>query len=88
MPTANELRGIATIAQGLLAEILDADIEELRFDADFVDELGVDSLAQLELIHAIESQLGLRLSSDVSRDARSLDQLAQAFLDSAERSSA
>jgi len=87
MHTANELRRIATIAQQLLAEILDADIEELRFDADFVDELGVDSLQQLELVHVIESQLGRRLASDASRDARSLDQLAQAFLDSSERSS-
>jgi acyl carrier protein len=88
MHAANELGRIATIAQQLLAEILDADTGELRFDADFVDELGVDSLEQLELIHTLESHLGLRLSSDAPRDARNLDQLARAVLDSSEGSSA
>lgn len=68
---------IALLAQRLLAGIVELEPSEIPLDADLDDEVGVDSLLQLELMIDLESELGVRLSSEEWREARTLRQLAE-----------
>ena len=43
-----------------LAEILEIDEDRVTLDARFTDDLGADSLALIELVEALEEELGER----------------------------
>jgi acyl carrier protein len=43
-----------------LAEILEIDEDRVTLDARFADDLGADSLALIELVEALEEELGER----------------------------
>jgi acyl carrier protein len=43
-----------------LAEILEIDEDSITLDARFADDLGADSLALIELVEALEEELGER----------------------------
>jgi acyl carrier protein len=43
-----------------LAEILEIDEDRVTLDASFADDLGADSLALIELVEALEEELGER----------------------------
>ena len=43
-----------------LAEILEIDEDRITLDSNFTEELGADSLALIELVEALEEELGER----------------------------
>jgi acyl carrier protein len=43
-----------------LAEILEIDEDRITLDANFIEDLGADSLALIELVEALEEELGER----------------------------
>ena len=43
-----------------LAEILEIDADRITLDSDFADDLDADSLALIELVEALEEELGER----------------------------
>lgn len=51
---------IFTLIRERLAEILEIDEARITLDAVFVDDLDADSLAMIELVEAIEDELGER----------------------------
>ena len=48
----------------ILADIFDMDVEDIDEQADFFDELGVDSLVALQLIVKVERQYGIKLGGE------------------------
>jgi acyl carrier protein len=54
---ADEVYGIV---RGHLAEILEIDEAKVTLDANFADDLEADSLALIELVEALEEELGER----------------------------
>ncbi|MBM0232561.1 acyl carrier protein [Micromonospora sp. STR1_7] len=56
-----------------LAEILDIDSEEITDDANFVDDLGVDSLMALEITVRLEKKYGVRMQENELVEVTSLN---------------
>ncbi len=51
---------VVTMVRGHLAEILEIDDAVVTLDANFADDLHADSLALIELVEAIEEDIGER----------------------------
>ena len=51
---------VVLLIKGRLAEILEIDASQIAESARFADDLGADSLALIELVEAIEEELGER----------------------------
>ncbi len=51
---------VEQILRERLAEILEIEEARITLDASFVDDLGADSLALIELVEALEDELGER----------------------------
>jgi acyl carrier protein len=51
---------VEQILRERLAEILEIEESSITLDASFVDDLGADSLALIELVEALEDELGER----------------------------
>ena len=74
VPTTDEL---AELVRALLAEILQRPASELALESDLVEDLGLDSLQQLELMTDVERQLKLRLDVDDWLGGRDICGLAE-----------
>ncbi|WP_269857486.1 acyl carrier protein [Streptomyces sp. RPT161] len=71
--------------RAIVARVLELGTEEVTDDAGFRDDLGVDSLALLEIATQIESAFGVSLTDDDISAADTLDEIQQ-LLDKARRS--
>ena len=59
----------------LLAEVSGQDARRIGSDDDLVNELGLDSLAGLRLLAAVEKRFGIRFPDDHLAEIRTLKQL-------------
>ena len=50
--------------QGIIAEVLNVDAEDITPDTTFVDDLGADSLDLFELTMALEDEYGIEIPSE------------------------
>ena len=50
--------------QGIIAEQLDVESEEVKPEKIFTDDLGADSLAIVELVLALEEEFGIKIPDD------------------------
>ena len=50
--------------QGIIAEQLDVESEEVQPEKIFTDDLGADSLAIVELVLALEEEFGIKIPDD------------------------
>ena len=57
----------------MLANVLDVDVAEVTDTAEFVEDLGVDSLMALEVLVALEKQYQIKLDEAKLIELRSLD---------------
>lgn len=57
----------------MLANVLDVDVAEVTDTAEFVEDLGVDSLMALEVLVALEKQYQIKLDEAKLIEMRSLD---------------
>jgi acyl carrier protein len=48
----------------IVAEHLSVDLEKVNIDSSFVDDLGADSLDQVELVMALEEEFGTDIPDD------------------------
>ena len=55
--------------QGIIAEVLNVDAEEITMETTFVDDLGADSLDVFQIIMGIEEKF------DIELDAGSVEQI-------------
>ncbi|GAB3897809.1 acyl carrier protein [Kibdelosporangium lantanae] len=53
-----------------LADTMDVDVQELRDDADFIEDVGVDSLMALEVLAVLEKKYGVRFVEQEMRELR------------------
>jgi acyl carrier protein len=59
----------------ILSEVSRSDLSRTGLDADLVRELGLDSLAALRLLAAVEKRFGVRFPDDRLAEFRTLRQL-------------
>ena len=50
--------------QGIIAEVLNVDQEEITMDTTFVDDLGADSLDVFQIIMGIEEEFDIEIPSE------------------------
>ncbi|MFD6890584.1 acyl carrier protein [Streptomyces sp. NPDC059957] len=65
----------------LIADILALDVEEVTDDADFVQDLEVDSLMALSIVFRLERQYGVKLEERDLKQVSSLVQVLQLITD-------
>ena len=56
--------------KSIIVEQLGVDADEVSADASFVEDLGADSLDQVELIMAFEEEFGVEISDDEAEKIR------------------
>jgi len=56
--------------KSIIVEQLGVDADEVTADASFVEDLGADSLDQVELIMAFEEEFGVEISDDEAETIR------------------
>ena len=56
--------------KSIIVEQLGVDADEVTADASFVEDLGADSLDQVELIMAFEEEFGVEISDDEAEKIR------------------
>ncbi|WP_320779138.1 acyl carrier protein [Streptomyces sp. CRN 30] len=64
MPTADDRELFDALRELLAATVEDVSVEEVGLDCGLKDDLGVDSLALLELVAAIEDRWGIEVPMD------------------------
>jgi acyl carrier protein len=52
--------------RNIIVEHLDVDYNQVTLDARFIDDLGADSLDQVELVMAFEDEFGCEIPDDVA----------------------
>ena len=68
------MSNIAEKVKGIIVEQLGVDEDQVTEDAVFVDDLGADSLDQVELVMALEEEFGLEIpDEDAEKIARVKD---------------
>jgi len=71
--------------RGLLTECLRQDVSQVEQDVDLVRELGLDSLAKLQLLAVLEKDLGIRFQDEGLAGLRTLRQLMEAIQEAQEK---
>lgn len=56
--------------RNLVADTLDVESEDVTDEADFVEELGVDSLMALEVAVQVEKRIGFKITEDELKTIR------------------
>lgn len=56
----------------IVAEQLQIDVEQVVPEASFMDDLGADSLDTVELIMALEEELGIEIPDDEAESIRTV----------------
>lgn len=67
--------------RSLIADVLELDMEEVTDDADFVQDLEVDSLMALAIVFRLEKQYGVKLEERDLKQVSSLIQVLQLITD-------
>ena len=62
--------------RGIIIEQLGVDAEQVTEDASFVDDLGADSLDQMELVMALEEEFGVEIPDE---DAEKITRVREAI---------
>lgn len=52
--------------QGIIAEVLNVESEEITMDTTFVEDLGADSLDIFQIIMGIEEEFDIEIPTDVA----------------------
>jgi acyl carrier protein len=69
------MSNISEKVKGIIVEQLGVDQEQVTEDASFVDDLGADSLDQVELVMALEEEFGIEIPDE---DAEKITRVKEA----------
>ena len=72
MTTADKLKEIAEKVKQIVSEQLGVDEAEITPSASFTDDLGADSLDQVELVMALEEAFDLEISDEDAEKIRTV----------------
>ena len=63
--------------QSIIAEVLNAEPEEIKASASFVDDLGADSLDIFQIVMGIEEEFDLEIPADAAERIATVGDAAQ-----------
>lgn len=61
--------------RGVVAEIIEVDPKEITLEANFVDDLGMDSMQALEIMAAIEKKYSVQIPEEYLGEITNLSKL-------------
>ena len=64
---------LATQIREIIAKVIELPIDDIKPDADFIDDLGVDSLKAIEITGAIEKTFKIIVPEEEIRNIRTLN---------------
>ncbi|WP_405693526.1 phosphopantetheine-binding protein [Streptomyces coelicoflavus] len=76
-PTADERQLLEEVRDLLAATVEDLTVEEIGPDSSLQDDLGVDSLARLELVAAIEDRWQIEVPQEQAERLTTVRQIAE-----------
>lgn len=79
--SVNATPDILTLLRSQLGEMLECDPDTIRPDTDLRDELCIESLQQLELMHRLEERLEVGFDADAWLTPATVRQLADHIAD-------
>ena len=65
--------------QGIIAEVLNVEPEEITMDTTFVDDLGADSLDVFQIIMGIEEEFDIEIPNEKAEKIVSVGDAAEAI---------
>ncbi|MEN8203973.1 MAG: acyl carrier protein [Bacteroidota bacterium] len=68
-----EKQEILTRVKEVVSNVLQADSSEITDDANFVFDLGADSLQSVELVAGFEEEFNIEMDQDKALDVQSID---------------
>ena len=60
--------------QGIIAEVLNVDQEEITMDTTFVDDLGADSLDVFQIIMGIEEEFDIEIPTELAENITTVEE--------------
>ena len=70
---APDMDDIAKRVKAVTARILKIDVDDIDDDAQFVKDLGAESIQSIELVAAFEEEFDIEMDEDEALDVRSVD---------------
>lgn len=62
----------ADVVRGIIAEVSEVDMSQITDDADFTNDLGIDSMMMLEIVALIEKRLDISILESDLVDAQTM----------------
>lgn len=63
--------------QGIIADQLELDAEEIAYDSHILDDLGADSLDVVDLIMSIEDEFGIEVPDEALENIRTVEDMVK-----------
>lgn len=73
--TVGEVPGLSAVyerLQGIVAEQLGVEPDQVKRDAEFIQDLNADSLDMVELVMSLEEEFGVEISDDEVENIRTV----------------
>jgi len=67
--------------KGIIGEILDLEVSEIKDDASILDDLGADSIAVMEIVMELESEFDLEINTEEIPNFKTVNDIAK-FIES------
>ena len=65
----------------VVAQQLKVDLEEIKDDSDFVNDLGADSMASIELVAAFEAEFDIEMDEDAALSVKTVGKAVEFIQD-------
>ncbi len=63
---------VAEKVKAIVVEHLDVDADKVEMNANFIDDLGADSLDQVELVMAFEEEFGIEIPDEATESIQTV----------------
>jgi acyl carrier protein len=63
---------IVSRVKNIIAQQLDVSIDKISADSNFIEDLGADSLAVVEIVLAFEGEFGIDIPDEVTKDMQTV----------------
>ena len=67
--------------KNVVAQQLRVEFEDIKYDSDFVEDLGADSMASIELVAAFEAEFDIEMDDDAALSVKTVGKAVEFIQD-------
>ena len=67
--------------KNVVAQQLRVEFEDIKYDSDFVEDLGADSMASIELVAAFEAEFDIEMDEDAALSVKTVGKAVEFIQD-------